>query len=297
MSAVRQQPLGQTAAGLAESIAQRLACPVCHRTLTVADGTISCATPGCAFKGGQARDGVAIFEDPGNVSFFDATHQMVETSVHDSPQMFYTRQSTYIEQVLGTGRTVLDVGCGPVLPYNAPEGCFVIGLDLSYESVMRNADADLRLYASATALPLPDHSVDTILCLYALHHMTGQTVAQTTHNVRTAFGEFARVLRPGGNLLVCEVTPWAPVWVLQRAVWNIGRRLVGSGLDMFFWRSRALGSLGEAALPGARLMTRRYSISPFFLFPPIFSRPALVIPRLLYPFAVRLFHWQLPDAP
>ncbi len=51
--------------------------------------------------------------------------------------------------------------------------------------------------AHAEALPLPDASVDLVLCHQTLHHIVGQ---------EAALAELFRVLKPGGHLLLAEST-------------------------------------------------------------------------------------------
>ena len=95
---------------------------------------------------------------------------------------------------------VLDVGCGPALPYRRDPRWFVIGLERSFESLRRNADVDLRVHGTATALPLADRSIDAIVCFYSIHHMVGATVTQNRALVNAAFQEFGRVLKLHGEL-------------------------------------------------------------------------------------------------
>lgn len=45
------------------------------------------------------------------------------------------------------------------LPYRRPKPWFLIGVDMSYESLRANAGIDLPVYASAGERPLADHSV------------------------------------------------------------------------------------------------------------------------------------------
>ena len=49
----------------------------------------------------------------------------------------------------------------------------------------------------AEAIPLPDNSFDFLTMGYALRHVT---------NLETTFREYRRVLKPGGKLLILEVT-------------------------------------------------------------------------------------------
>jgi len=87
---------------------------------------------------------------------------------------------------------LLDVGCG-VKPYRRLFEPFVdkyIGLEYSPESGYRGNEADF--CADAAFLPLPDASVDTILCTEVMEHVP---------NPEKTVEEFARILRPGGTLI------------------------------------------------------------------------------------------------
>ncbi|MEZ5484192.1 MAG: class I SAM-dependent methyltransferase [Lysobacteraceae bacterium] len=88
---------------------------------------------------------------------------------------------------------VLDIGCADqwIRPH-LPNGCDYIGLDsLKTGGALYNAKPDV--FADACDLPLQDSSVDTVLMLEVLEHI---------RNPSKALSEVARVLRPGGGLLL-----------------------------------------------------------------------------------------------
>jgi ubiquinone/menaquinone biosynthesis C-methylase UbiE len=151
---------------------------------------------------------------------------------------------------------------------------------------------DLRVYGSATEIPLPDRSVDAVLAYYAVHHMTGQTTQENRQKVVTAFQEFGRVVKSGGELLVFEVSPWAPFYFAEKVVWNQARALLGPRLDMYFYGARDYESLGRRALPNASFSIQRFDSSLLNTFPVAFSLPWLRVPRFLYPFDVNLYRWR-----
>jgi ubiquinone/menaquinone biosynthesis C-methylase UbiE len=102
---------------------------------------------------------------------------------------------------------LLDVGCGtgrlidfikqawPRLP--------VVGLDMS-DSYVAEARRHLRrwgwlnlLVAKAEAVPLPDASQDAVTCVFLFHELPPKVRRQ-------ALAEFARVLKPGGRLVLLD---------------------------------------------------------------------------------------------
>ena len=271
---------------------ERLACPRCHGSLRADAATLACGR-GCGFTGRIADGVVSVM--PGSWSFFDARYQvMEELSRTDGVRRFcYDRQTRAFEVSLAPGSTVLDVGCGPRLTYARPPGVLIIGLDASLPSVRANGQLDLGVHGTALALPLPSASIDAVVALYAIHHLVGDTVAETKHNVRQAFAEFARVLKPGGDVFIFEISPWRGVSRIERKVWNVARRLLGGRLDMYFWSAEALADVGRVAFPRAKLSQIDYPAAPLLMFPPVFALPWLQIPRFLYPFDARLYHWHL----
>jgi SAM-dependent methyltransferase len=98
------------------------------------------------------------------------------------------------------GHPVCDLGCGPghIGAFLAANGVHVVGIDLSAGMV---AQARLSYPAlsffqgNMTALATPDDTFTGIVCFYALIHVPRSQVA-------TALSEMARVLVPGGALLV-----------------------------------------------------------------------------------------------
>jgi SAM-dependent methyltransferase len=275
-----------------------LACPQCHAAFRREGDTLTCTASGtCGFQA-TVTDGIvrAFAASPGS-SFFDATfpvmvHGSDEPSAHAA---FYLQQQDALRKRLDGARVVLDIGCGPRLPYRRPAGALVLGVDLSYESLRQNTDVDVRLYASATALPVPSRSVDAIVCFYSLHHLVGDTVRDNERLLRIALAEFARVLAPSGRLLVFEVAPFWMPWAAQRLGWNAARRALGRSLDMFFWRRHELARIVTSAFTvPVTLEYAAFHVPAFTRFPPAFTVQWLRIPRCLYPFDICMYCWQVP---
>ncbi len=97
---------------------------------------------------------------------------------------------------LAPGRA-LDAACGTgaVAQQLVARGHDVVGIDLS-EAMLARAVPEARFLAGdLVALPLPDGDVDHVVCSLALAHLS---------DLRPFFAEAARVMRPGGHLLVLD---------------------------------------------------------------------------------------------
>jgi SAM-dependent methyltransferase len=99
--------------------------------------------------------------------------------------------------------TALDAACGTgrYSTFLAGQGHNVTGIDQSDAMLalarQKLPTADFR-HGDLTALPLPASSVDTVVCALALVHVP---------DLSPALREFARVLRPGGRLIISDVHP------------------------------------------------------------------------------------------
>jgi SAM-dependent methyltransferase len=282
---------------VAPAVEAVLACPRCHATFRRLGDDLHCTNGGCGFRG-EVREGiVCALESDTGPSFFDA-HFPVMTHGSDQPgprAAFYEQQVATLGRALADTRVVLDIGCGPRLPYKRPAGVLVLGLDRSYESLRQNSDVDVRLFASAARLPVASRSVDAIVCLYSVHHLVGDTVAENERLVRSALAEFSRVLAPKGRLLVFEVGPLWPIDRIQRLLWNTVRRGLGKSYDMFFWNRTRLERLAREQFPaGTTAEYHAFRVPPLTAFPPAFALQRLKLPRALYPFHICMYTWRLP---
>ncbi len=99
------------------------------------------------------------------------------------------------------GTRVLDVGTGPgvLLPYLANQGAEVIALDISHPMLQQAAHKRQALgivQADAQALPFAPASFHHVICFAAFPHFASP---------HQAAREFARVLRPGGTLIIAHL--------------------------------------------------------------------------------------------
>ncbi len=132
------------------------------------------------------------------------------------------------------GLEVLDIGCGDGLlaAELAAVAARVTGIDpdaaMLRAAAERTAGQDIRfVQGRIEALPFPDASFDLV---------TAVTVLCFVKDEVTAWHEMARVLRPGGRLVIGELGRWS-LWALRRRI----RGWLGSRL----WRSAAFHSAGQ----------------------------------------------------
>jgi demethylmenaquinone methyltransferase/2-methoxy-6-polyprenyl-1,4-benzoquinol methylase len=114
------------------------------------------------------------------------------------------RRKTLRQAGLEAGMEVLDVGCGPALTTQSaldvvgPTGR-VIGLDPSIGMLREARRSPCRQLVQGVGelLPFPDARFDFLSMGYALRHVA---------DLNVAFREYRRVLRPGGILLLLEIS-------------------------------------------------------------------------------------------
>ncbi len=123
----------------------------------------------------------------------------------DSRAKFWEELS-YLGEHAVPGSRILDVGCGngrllSILPGNVE----YIGVDFSKEllSIARaRHPGGTFIHGNATDLPFSDREFDTVFSFATLHHIPSRELR------RKAVAEMARVLRPGGTLIVTAWDLW-----------------------------------------------------------------------------------------
>ena len=129
--------------------------------------------PGLSFRPRELR---RRFYSPGFLGMFDRFQAAINVSVPP-------------------GSVVLDAGCGrgrTFLYRRRLPSVRVVGLDLSPHA-RDNPNVDSQVTGTLEALPFPDASFDAVLCTHVAEHLACP---------EAAFNEMARVLRPGGRLLL-----------------------------------------------------------------------------------------------
>jgi ubiquinone/menaquinone biosynthesis C-methylase UbiE len=113
---------------------------------------------------------------------------------------------------LRRGAPVCDIGCGPcghVARILADRGLDVVGIDLSPKCVaLAHAEQPSLRFETMdmAAMAFADGSFDGLIVYYALHYQPKSTLPPV-------FREFARVLRPGGRILVVAKEGVGEGWI------------------------------------------------------------------------------------
>ncbi len=127
---------------------------------------------------------------------------------------FWYRRQALMRAGLAPGMSMLDVGCGTGLSAAAAMQIVgpsdrIIGVEPSrgmLDEALRRQRLHSGIRGLAERLPVDDDTFDFVCMSFALRHVI---------DLRTAFEEFRRVLKPGGRLLIVEMTIPSPGLVYQ----------------------------------------------------------------------------------
>ena len=157
------------------------------------------------------------------------------------------------------GRSVLDVGCGDgtlTLAFARGGAKSVVGCDIDPRMISRAAGRAAQeneqivryLVGDATRLPFVDQTFDLVTTI---------TVLAFVADAEGAVREMARVLKPGGMLVIGELGKWS-FWAARRRV----RGWLGSRM----WRAAAFRTAPRlrALVEAARLRVEHVSGAIFF---------------------------------
>jgi SAM-dependent methyltransferase len=148
----------------------------------------------------KLRDRGVIAERVSTVTAYE--QQSASYDAQAGGGLFATDEPVVAEYLAGRAPGVaLDAACGTgrFAEFFANRGYRVIGVDSSPDMLAharrRVPDGEFHV-AELDRLPLPDDSVDVIVCALALVHVP---------RLEPVLAEFARVLRPGGDLAISDI--------------------------------------------------------------------------------------------
>ena len=162
---------------------------------------------------------------------------------------FQTRQTVLMKSLRGrdlAGTRWLDAGCGTgtLTRWLATQGCRVVGVDAASEMLAAARSAAAENYSDRLSfvrvltiarLAIEDRSLDGILCSSVLEYVPDPSACLT---------EFARVLKPGGILVVSVPNRNSVVRQIQVACHQLGG-LLGRSWCAFLDCSRHHYSISE----------------------------------------------------
>ena len=141
------------------------------------------------------------------------------------------------------GNRVLDYGCGGGLFSRrlVDAGCEVLGLDIAQKAIelarSRVPGADFKLIRSGEPLPVVDSGFDVVWASQILEHV---------YDTQTLMNEFARVLRPRGELIV-TVPYHGLLKNLTIALFRFDRHFRPTGAHIRFFTRKTLITLAKEA--------------------------------------------------
>ena len=109
------------------------------------------------------------------------------------------RKRAVRDLALSSGSTVLDLasGTGDLCIDLAAAGMQPISMDLSFGMLSADRSGAPRVQTDILRLPVPDASVDGVMCGFALRNLV---------DLPTFFAELGRVVKPGGRIALLDVS-------------------------------------------------------------------------------------------
>lgn len=194
-----------------------LACSGCGREFDLHDGA-PVLLPKSLLDDAVARQ---------HALYHNVAHEYDDVFPRHVAEHYLGKRTRLVKDLLPIGGLVLDVGCGTgrLGAAVAAEGYSVFGVDLSPSMVSkaRERGLDGAYAAVTTSIPFADDSFDLALTVATLHHL------ETPDRVRATVAEMARVVKPGGAVVLWDHNPSNPYWpiIMKRVPQDSGdERLV-----------------------------------------------------------------------
>lgn len=144
---------------------------------------------------------------------FDEIAVEYDNSIPDHVMQHLDRRRVGLATALVPEGRVLDVGCGTGRFIELLPGRYdAVGIDVSEGMLAFARRKGIKVaQAGADSIPFEDRSFDLVTTFAVLHHLIDP------HVVRSALREMARVVKPGGAVLVWDHNPLNPYWRILMA--------------------------------------------------------------------------------
>jgi SAM-dependent methyltransferase len=206
--------------------------------------------------------------NPSTQEYYDRFSETYDNDRHRGYHRLIDELELDLVRRYGAGKDVFEAGCGTglLLREAAEFARTAVGLDLSRGMLTPARGRGLRVVqGSITHVPLPSASFDLVYCMKVLAHIPP---------IERAVAELARLVRPGGHLLLEFYNPFSLRYLAKRL--GGPGRIHGDGTDeshvftRFDRLSRARGYLPSGMrvveVRGVRVLTPS---SHVFAWPPL----------------------------
>jgi len=183
----------------------QLACPLDGAPLQREAATWRCANGHCFDVASQGYANLLPVQhkrsrDPGDSKEMAVARRRFLNAGHYQPIADAVARAIFADAPVDAPLACLDAGCGEgfylrqLAAAAGPRSLALLGLDISKWAVQAAAKQDQRpnwVVGSNANLPVLSETLDRVLCMFGF----------------PVYGEFARVLKPGGQLLLVEAGP------------------------------------------------------------------------------------------
>lgn len=185
---------------ISKELAAILCCHLCKGELLSTDSKLVCTNCGMSYP---IVHGIPRFTSSddyvGSFSFeWDKhTNHLLDSvsGLTHAEDMFFERTGLSKQEL--KSKLILDAGCGTgrFVEVVNKYGGHIVGIDMSHSvnAAAKNVPGAEVLQADIMNLPFKEESFDIIFSLGVIHH---------TYNTEQAFGELAKLVKPGGKLAV-----------------------------------------------------------------------------------------------
>jgi len=229
----------------------------------------------------------------GNFEFFsdyEKTVYQLQPDLYAEIKQISDAELRASAQQLGRPPKVLDVGSAGLIPYDAQLAESVTILDLFPQpsGLQLKPKVSWQVGDILKLEPGDESAHDVIVMSSLLHHLADKH-NNATANVRRAFQNAAKRLRPGGKLLVFESVCPGSLALLQDLLYPVTSRILTGVLKFTYVRmlSRAelLGALASSGLRHEEVAFRQ---------PPYIAQMRWRVPSKYYPLSVGCFRATRP---